>query len=267
MAVSTALAFGDLAARYDREFGENPLAQRMRELVWREIFSRLHASATVLDLGCGTGIDAAELASRGHRVVAVDGASAMLAEVRKKQERLRLGRIETVQVDLNDSAARRRLFARFDPDAVLANFGVLNCVEDLKGLAAELAELLLPGGLVFAVVMGKLCLWDVLYHALRLRPARAVERLLPGPVAVPVVGKAIPVRYYRPARLCRTFAPWFRALARRGLGAFLPPPYLAPPLAAKPALMRRLGTLEERWGADWPARALGDHFLVVLERK
>jgi len=269
MALSTAFAFEELAARYDRDWGENPLARSQRQLVWREIFSRLSASATVLDLGCGTGIDAAELAARGHRVVAVDGASAMLAEARKKQGRLggSGGRVETVQADLNDPLARRQLFSRVDPDAVLANFGVLNCVEDLKGLAAELGERLLPGGLVFAVVMGKLCLWEVLYNALRFRPGQALRRLLPGPIAVQVAGRAILVHYHRPARFCRAFAPWFRTLARRGLGAFVPPPYLAPRLAARGALLGRLARLEERWGGHWPARSIGDHFLVVLERK
>jgi SAM-dependent methyltransferase len=268
MALCTAMAFEAVAADYDRDFGDNPLARRMRERVWQEMFSRLPAPATVLDVGCGTGIDAAELALRGHRVVALDDAPAMLQEVHKKQELFRLGEnLKIHRVDLNDPLARRRLFARVDPDAVLANFGVLNCIRDLRGLAKELGELLLPGGLVFAVVMGKLCLWDLLYHGLRFRPRRALARLLPGVVEVPVAGQAVPVRYYRPVRFCRLFAPWFRPLAQLGLGAFLPPPYLADRIAERPGLTRRLEGLEERWGRRWPAPLIADHFLVVLERK
>jgi len=41
-----------------------------------------HRSSRVLDLGCGTGLLAAELAAMGHRVTAVDPATAMLAIAR-----------------------------------------------------------------------------------------------------------------------------------------------------------------------------------------
>src|SRR5260370_23644370 len=40
----------------------------------------------VIDLGCGTGLLAGELAARGHRVVAIDPASEMLHVARHRRE-------------------------------------------------------------------------------------------------------------------------------------------------------------------------------------
>lgn len=260
----TALAFENVAAGYDEQFGENPIARLMRETVWRELFSRLPAPTSVLDLGCGTGIDACEIAARGHQVLAADGAQAMLQKVEEKRGSRA---VKLIHVELNDAAARKDLWSRADVDAVLANFGVLNCVEDLDAFAAELADRLLPGGLVVAVVMGKLCPWEIGFHLLRFEPRRAVERLRAGPVPVLVGGHAVPVRYYQPGGFCRRFSPWFRTLSVRGIGSFLPPPYLARHFSAWPELVARLARWEERWGGRWPARLLGDHFLAVLERK
>ena len=51
-------------------------------LAW--LLEPLQAPSTVLDLGCGTGQPiAAHVASRGHRVVGVDGSAAMLAIARR----------------------------------------------------------------------------------------------------------------------------------------------------------------------------------------
>lgn len=50
-----------------------------------EVFE-LPEGAAILDIGCGTGRHAIELARRGYRVTAVDFSPAMLAEARKKAE-------------------------------------------------------------------------------------------------------------------------------------------------------------------------------------
>lgn len=266
--MSTAMAFDQVAVAYDGEFGENPVARRIRRRVWGELFRRLPASSAVLDLGCGTGIDACELVRRGHRVVAADGSRAMLGEVQEKRDRYGLASaLELVEIDFNDRGLRRALFARTKVDAVLSNFGALNCVQDIETFAEDLADFLPPGVPFVAVVLGKLYPWEVAYHLLKGRPGRAFERLRVGPVSVKVAGETIPVHYYSPGRFCRRFRRGFDTVHLSALGAVLPPPYLARRLRAAGVDLDRLTGWDERLGPCWPVRALGDHFLAVFRRK
>lgn len=62
----------------------------------------LAEASTILDLGCGTGHPiAADIVSRGHRVVGVDGSEAMLAIARKRfpEHRWIHDLIERVEID------------------------------------------------------------------------------------------------------------------------------------------------------------------------
>jgi SAM-dependent methyltransferase len=265
---STAIAFEELAPTYDVRFGENPIARRLRSVVWDTLFSRLGTPATVVDLGCGTGIDACEMAARGYQVLACDGAEAMLREVERKRRLFGLeASLDCRRVDLNEPGSRRTLFSGPPPDAVLANFGVFNCVGDLTAFGADLARWLRPGSLLLAVVMGKFCPWDVAYHLLRGRFRRAFERLSKGEVRVNVAGRRVPVHYYRPATLKAALGLAFHVRLTRALGFLLPPPYLTRRTAPFPRVMDRLARWEERWGDRWPVAGLGDHFLMLFERR
>ena len=45
-------------------------------------------------------------------------------------------------------------------DAAFSNFGPLNCVEDLPAVARQLHEVLRPGGVLVASVIGRVCPWE-----------------------------------------------------------------------------------------------------------
>src|SRR5262249_47720119 len=75
----SATAFDVLAARYDELWTESPAGRAQRELVWRELDLRFHPGQRILDIGCGTGVDAAHFAARGVDVEALDASPAMVA--------------------------------------------------------------------------------------------------------------------------------------------------------------------------------------------
>src|SRR6476469_8900798 len=64
--LDTQRAFDSVAADYDGPKGNNALIQRMRETVWQTLTDAVPSGTRLLDLGCGTGIDAIELARRGY---------------------------------------------------------------------------------------------------------------------------------------------------------------------------------------------------------
>src|SRR6266404_412384 len=63
--------------------------QLVLSLLERELFPYLSAGDEIIDLGCGTGLLARELISRGYSVTAVDQSKGMLREAAKNAPRAR----------------------------------------------------------------------------------------------------------------------------------------------------------------------------------
>lgn len=100
------------------------------------------APADVLDVGAGTGRDAAALSELGHRVVAAEPT----AELRAHGERLHAARtILWLDDGLPDLAATRALGRRFDLVLLTAVLMHLDAPER-RAAIATLAGLLAPGG-------------------------------------------------------------------------------------------------------------------------
>ena len=100
---------------------------------------RLEPGARILELGCGTGRDAARMVERGHEVDATDGVAAM---VRKANERFAI-------------AARQMLFDQLDAkeeyDAVWAHATLLHVARaDLDDVLSRIRRALKPGGWHYA---------------------------------------------------------------------------------------------------------------------
>lgn len=258
----TRAAFDSVAADYDGPRGNNVLIQRMRARMWREFERRFAPGSRLIDLGCGTGIDAVHLASRGRNVLATDWSPRMVERTAQRAAAARVG--ERVETRVLGAHELDRLGGGFD--GAYSNFGPLNCVPDLRAFAANCHRLLRPGGeLVFSVI-GRHCPWEYLYYRWR-RPERARIRFAPGPVAVGMNQHTIWTSYYRPREFHAAFAPRFELVGYRGLLLFLPPPYLVRWYERHPRISRALGAIDDAFGA-WPGfRNGGDHFLIVLRRK
>ena len=108
--------------------------------------------ASLLDLGCGTGRHAAELATRGYEIVGVDRSAAMLERARARIPAEAASRVSFVEADISSLRLERRF------DAVVCMFAVLGYLIDDGDLRATLANVrrhLEPGGVfVFDVWYG-----------------------------------------------------------------------------------------------------------------
>jgi SAM-dependent methyltransferase len=233
--------------------------------VWRVLDRSLPREGRFLDLGCGTGEDAVWLARRGAtHVDGCDASERMLAEARRKADDAGVGgRISLSRLDL------RRLekvppFPDSAFDGILANFGVLNCLDDRRPLAERAARWLVPGGQFVMVVMGPWCGWEIAWHLLRLQPSAAFRRWRPGRDVPLDGGGSIPVWYPTARRLRREFEGAFEHVETVGIGVFQPPPYLESVLARRPRLASLLEGLDRRHGRRWPWRWYGDHLLLRL---
>jgi SAM-dependent methyltransferase len=261
--LETQRAFDSVAADYDGPRGNNELSQRMRLVLWDTVHGAVPPGARLLDLGCGTGIDALEFARRGFHVVATDWSPLMVERTRARaaaatvQSRVSVAHLGIQQLD--------RLEGEFD--GIYSNFGPLNCAPDLAAVASECARLLRPGGCLVFSVMGRICPWELGHYALRGRFRRAGVRAARGATAVGMNRHTIWTCYYLPREFYRAFAPHFSLQGYRALSLFMPPPYLVDYYRRRRRWCERLSRLDDRLGALPLLRDMGDHFLIVMRRR
>ena len=135
-----------------------------RSRVWSEIDPLFHPGDRILDLGCGTGDDALHLAEAGVDVFGIDASSKMIEIAASRGAKVqRLG--------IEDLAKFNERF-----HGAISNFGALNCVQDLRPVAVQLARLVLAGGVVAICIMGSFAWGETLKSAAKLDLRRATRR-------------------------------------------------------------------------------------------
>jgi ubiquinone/menaquinone biosynthesis C-methylase UbiE len=117
------------------------------------------AGKTALDVGCGDGVLASELARRGAIVTGLDPDPAMIAAVRRR------AKVKAIRLRLVEGKAEALPFPDAAFDAVLATT-VLCFVADPERAIAEMARVLKPGARLVIGELGHWSLWAA-YRRLR----------------------------------------------------------------------------------------------------
>lgn len=263
-------AFDAIAHEYDRTFTETATGRLQRARV-RHFASQLPVSGgTVLELNCGTGVDAVWLAERYERVLATDISENMLEVTRQHVQRAGLAaRINVFRADAGRLGADlARANERGPFEAVFSNFGGLNCLSPraMSQLSEDAAGVLRPGGRLMVVMIGRFCWWETLYFLLKGQWRTAFRRWSRGPVSARLdADTTVDTWYYSPAEMARLF-PQFKVTATAPVGFWVPPSYLDPLMGRFPGLLRVLGRLEQWATGRWLAWG-SDHYWLVLERR
>jgi 2-polyprenyl-3-methyl-5-hydroxy-6-metoxy-1,4-benzoquinol methylase len=254
-------AFDSVAAEYRGPLGNNRLVQNMREELWRTVARLARPGGRLLDLGCGTGLDAVHFAREGFTVKGIDLSPAMIAETRGEAERESVGdRVTAVQMSIQElDQLKAETF-----DCIYSDLGALNCASDPAALARDCATLLAPGGSLVFSVIGRYCPWEMAYYALRGNFKRARVRFSGESIPVSLNGRTVWTRYYSPREFCRAFYPHFKRRSCRALNLFLPPPYLLAWYERHSGLAGTFARLDAKLGAMPGFNWAGDHFLVVM---
>lgn len=142
--------FDALAADYDTLWTRTPRGEKQRRAVWEHIDAVFMTGSRILDLGCGTGVDAVHLMRRGIAVRAIDAAPAMVNVASARG-------VDAQCLAIEDLGCVHEVF-----DGALSNFGALNCVKDLAETARQLARLVRPDGSIALCLMSRLCWPEVI---------------------------------------------------------------------------------------------------------
>jgi ubiquinone/menaquinone biosynthesis C-methylase UbiE len=259
--IQAAQVYWDSAAEtYEEVFSGTTIGKTRREAVWNELRRLFGRGKRVLEINCGTGLDAVFLAQQGVEILACDISPKMIEKARRHAAANNVGdRVKFIALATEnlETLVDRSLF-----DGAFSNFSGLNCVEDLTAVQLQLAKRLKPGAPLLLCMMGRIALWEVLWFLLHGKPKQAFRRLREKTASIP---KSPELQIYRPTveEICSQFAPSFRLRRWRGVGIAVPPSYMEHWARRFPRVIALLAALDRAIGGLPVFRNVAD--CVVLE--
>ncbi len=251
-------AFDPFSGGYD-DVANSALGLHYRRRVAQIVDRHLPDNARVLDLGCGTGIDAARLAAAGHDVLAVDGSAEMVARAKKRLDEF--GNAEVQQQGM-DTIGQSDISGPFD--LVLANFGVVNCCQDLPRFGRWLASTIDQAGLAILVTMAPICPPELLQGLVTGNRDLLARRRSAEPEGSGSIYGGVPVRYFSATGLVRALGAGLVLEDARALGVVLPTFEQRRLVEDRPRLLRGLGAADRLLGNPMVGLATGDHHVAVI---
>jgi ubiquinone/menaquinone biosynthesis C-methylase UbiE len=259
------MPFDAVAECYDDTFTTSRIGSAQRKQVWQELDRVFGPGQRILELNCGTGVDAVHMAAQGIEVWACDSSPRMIDVARRRVASSRLAaevhlhRLPTEQIQSLEPAVPF--------DGVFSNFGGLNCVEDLSAVARSLSSSLKPGAAAVLCVMGRYVAWEMVWFGLQGRPKQAVRRWGRQPIAVRLGDDSVACWYRSVRNIELTFRSYFRLRRWKGVGVSIPPSYLERQAGRFPRIMRSLEGADPYLGRTPLLRGLADHLLLTFDKR
>jgi 2-polyprenyl-3-methyl-5-hydroxy-6-metoxy-1,4-benzoquinol methylase len=257
--------FDWLAPQYDGGFTNLPIGKRQRHVVHRRLFPLLRPESRVLELNCGTGQDAVQIAERSAEVVATDISPEMIRITASKAALSPTGnRIKTRRMAMEElrSAEVRDELGRFD--LIFSDFDGLNCVPDISWLPEAAAALLKPGGQIVMVYMNFAWL-PILLGLGKLMPGLPLQLEREGIVWNFGDGHSVPTYFHRISHVRALFSGRFEIVRIEGVRLVSPlPTSLIPLYERHPAVFDRL---DDFLSTLPPFNRLGQRVLFHLRLK
>src|ERR1051325_2649819 len=256
-------AFSTQAAAFDELDKASPIIQWMRKRVHEHVLRHAKPGGRVLELNCGTGIDALFFAGKGFTVHATDNAPGMLEEFEKKKKSSpSSSRITTQQLSFNE--LKKLQGEKFDH--VFSDFGGLNCTGDLSSVLKSISPLLGDRGRITLVLMPVVCPWEMMqFFKGNFQLAR--RRFSKNGADSIVENTSFKTWYYSPAYVRKALKNDYRQLALEGLASVCPPPYMENFAKRLPRTLRFLQRWDQSLCTLPPFRSWADHYIITLEKK
>jgi ubiquinone/menaquinone biosynthesis C-methylase UbiE len=250
--------FGNMADVYDAMREANIPVKKMREKFYSKVEQFVKPPADILEINCGTGIDAFYFAGKGYNVTATDISDRMLqnAQNKGKLSNLSFKKLNLLELNIVDK----------NYDLVISNLGGINCLNDLSGLSKNIHSILKPKGYFIVTTMPQFCVWEFLL-LFKGEFKRAFRRLKPGGTIANVGGEKICVRYYSPKNLIKNFKLGFELKDTTALCVFSPPQPASHWYEKHPAITKILNSIDNKIESLYFTSFLGDYYIAVLQKR
>lgn len=259
-------AFSTASQEYDFTIFRNFINAWIRKRSVDEVLKIARPEDIVVEIGCGTGAEAIEIAKNVSGVIATDISKGMIDLVTKKVRARKLShKIFPFHVKASEISRVAHLIPRGRVRLAYSFNGALNCEPRIQKFVEELSSILEPGGCFVCSVVNSLCFSEALAFAIALQFRRMAPRKQQ-PMMLYAGGRKVPCLGYSPASLAKIFSPDFKLKRFIALPAILPPPYLND-LYVK---FRGIGSLFERLepllSSHPPFNQWGDQTLCVFQK-
>ncbi len=257
------LAFDSLAEQYDDLFTRSKIGRAQRGVVWSVLAQTFQRGNRILELNCGTGEDALFLSRNAISVVACDVSERMIQIARKRLQ----GEDPDASIEFNVLPTERLHELRSATlfDGAFSNFSGLNCVENLRQTARDLAALLTPGAPLLVCLSTRFCISEILWFFIHGEFRKAFRRCS-GRTTAKVGEFAVDVHYPTVRQLQRSFSPFFVLRSCRGIGVTVPPSYVEAWVRNHPNILGPLCSIDQTISTLPGFRVIGDHVLICFER-
>jgi ubiquinone/menaquinone biosynthesis C-methylase UbiE len=261
--INVSEAFSRQSVVFDAIEKENAIHAWIRDRVRAEVLRHSSAGAKMLELNCGTGLDAVFFATQGMSVLATDNAPGMLEVLSQKVKAYGLqDKLEMKRCSFNNLQELGE--QKFD--YVFSNFGGLNCAEDLAAVLRGIDNVLNPGGKFSLAIMPPVCPWE-LAMLFKGYFRTAFRRFSPKGALSHVEGVHFRSYYYSPSFVIRHIGSNYSLLSLKGLAAIVPPPFIGQFCEKHPRLFSFLEKIENRLCDKFPFNRWCDHYVITMQKR
>jgi ubiquinone/menaquinone biosynthesis C-methylase UbiE len=262
---NTKSAFNSIAERYNYTDSSNVILTWMRSIVHEIYLKYIPKNSFILELNAGTGIDAVFLAQHGYKIYAADISDKMISVLNNNaREFINNGLIKSDIKSFDEISE----ITECNFDAVISNFGGLNCINNFAKLSNDLSNKLKPDGLFIAVVMNKIIPWEIIYFMAKLNIKQAFRRFNKNGIFVPLNNQySVLTYYFTPAEFYNFFKNNFKKVKLYSLALKTPPPYLAGFFIKFKTLLKIFMKIDNLIKSFPPFNYFGDHFILIMRKK
>lgn len=257
-------AFELYALTFDYEESINEIIKWMRRVVHEIYLSNFKPGDKLLELNSGTGIDAMFLAGQGIYVHATDLSENMINAINEKIKSQNAEKFVSAKLCPFDKIGE---IEESNFNGAMSNFGGLNCINNFEKLSDDLSGKIKPGGKFIAVVMNKYCPWEIIYYILKFNFKEAFRRFKREGIYAGLGNEKIWTYYFSPSGFSKDFKKNFIIKKIYTLGLYTPSPYMFGIYNRFPYFVKLMMKIDELVKGLFPFNRLGDHFIMILERK
>src|SRR2546427_6114118 len=265
--------FDDLAPTYDKDIAANEVTIRMRKIFRKALLEAFHPGRRVIEIGCGTGIDALWLAEQGIDVVATDISQRIVDRVTEKARAMALGsKLICRKLAAKDIGLLGKEFGFESFDGAYSHAGALNMEPELARVPGQLGPLLRESSPFVCSVINRTSLFEIVFYLSVLRPRKAFRRL-GDPVPIPISRSGplqryvVPSRFYTPRETRRLFEEHFVLKKLQAMELFLPPANLTGEYSFLKPIFGPLEALENQLSTTYPWNEWGHHTIFTFRSR